>query len=177
MAFLTSTGVSIDPLSLWKSSEQQVAQPFIVVARYYNVMHDDLLLAKCRLDLNIIRASSLDQALQVANGVPDAFVVMMNPGGSVPIGGEPIELTYDERQHNVMSTAILATEAIHDKTQCQVMRLMLVTGDITLRDYWEDPWQHIRVLNISDLREAKMRNLTTLDRSISKHLTAKSQIT
>lgn len=61
---------------------------------------------------------------------PDLMVVMMNPGSSRPMNG--------------IDNNTIATEAVPDNTQSQIMKVMLNTG-----------FNFARVLNLSDLREPK----------------------
>ena len=79
---------------------------------------------------------------------PDLMVVMMNPGSSRPING-------DDDNHN-------PTEAIPDKTQDQIMRVMINAG-----------FQYARVLNLSDLRKPSSSELYAFlqspDSSLIKH--------
>lgn len=69
---------------------------------------------------------------------PDLLVVMMNPGGSKPLDSLWIE-----------PNAEGFTAAQPDRTQYQVMRLLLIAQTLGLN------WQHARVLNLSDLRTPK----------------------
>ncbi len=62
--------------------------------------------------------------------IPDLMVVMMNPGSSRPFDGN--------------ENSFIETEAIPDKTQDQIMKIMNECG-----------FDFARILNLSDLREAK----------------------
>jgi hypothetical protein len=68
---------------------------------------------------------------------PDLLVIMMNPGAS-----RPLDALWDSR-----SAGFTATQP--DRTQYQIMQLLLAAQALGL------PWQHARVLNLSDLRTAK----------------------
>lgn len=63
---------------------------------------------------------------------PDLMVIMMNPGGAAPLNKE------DSLDQEVA--------AVPDKTQYQIMKLMNILG-----------FSYVRVLNLSDLREAKSK--------------------
>ena len=69
---------------------------------------------------------------------PDLLVVMMNPGGS-----RPLSALWDA------DAAQGFTAAVPDRTQYQVMRLLLAAQAKGLS------WQHARILNLSDLRTPK----------------------
>lgn len=71
---------------------------------------------------------------------PDAIMVMMNPGSSEPLEDIGYQKTLSKNQDIAMN--IVSTKP--DTTQYQVMRLMTYLK-----------WQHVRVINLSDLREAK----------------------
>jgi len=61
---------------------------------------------------------------------PDVIAVLMNPGGSTPVNG--------------IDNSNEASEAIPDRTQSQIMKVMLNAG-----------FEYARVLNLSDAREPK----------------------
>lgn len=69
---------------------------------------------------------------------PDLLVVMMNPGGSRPLGA-----MWDEAStHGFVA-------AVPDRTQYQIMRLLVATETMAFA------WRHARILNLSDLRTPK----------------------
>lgn len=72
----------------------------------------------------------------------DAVVVMMNPGSSRPLnrGWESEVRSYPEV--NLQEKVLVLTQP--DNTQYQVMRVAVACG-----------WSHVRVLNLSDLRDPK----------------------
>lgn len=72
--------------------------------------------------------------------LPDAVMIMMNPGSSQPLEG--IEHLKPLTKHAAVPQNLVVTKP--DTTQYQVMRVM---------HYMQ--WQHVRVINLSDLREAK----------------------
>ncbi len=76
----------------------------------------------------------------IASMLPDALMIMMNPGSSTPLDDISAQKTLqqcDEIEQNLVRTK-------PDTTQYQVMRVMHYLG-----------WKHVRVINLSDLREAK----------------------
>lgn len=72
--------------------------------------------------------------------LPDAIMIMMNPGSSQPL--EDIEYQRTLGKQSQIKQNLVATKP--DTTQYQVMRIMSYMS-----------WQHVRVINLSDLREAK----------------------
>jgi hypothetical protein len=90
----------------------------------------------CRSVLEIVRMAHLGPWPTTD---PDAIVVMMNPGGSKPLSSVP-----DLADHTQLSWGrkkLVLTKP--DVTQYQIMRVMYFCS-----------WNYVRVLNLSDLREA-----------------------
>ena len=82
---------------------------------------------KFRNYLNIKKKNSLKQE-------PDLMVIMMNPGASRPLGG--------------IDNNIIESEAIPDRTQDQIMKVMTACK-----------FEYARILNLSDIREPKSNKL------------------
>ncbi len=117
----------------------QLLQQFAVYGRYYEKIISGVP-ERLRDRLEIApRRWSLSQVLEHA---PDLLVVMMNPGAS-----RPLHALWDAASHDGF------TEALPDRTQYQIMRLMLVAR------YAGKNWQHARVLNLSDLRTPQSAEL------------------
>ena len=74
--------------------------------------------------------------------LPDSVVIMMNPGSSRPIeAGDTDSLLNMPLASNFRKPLVLTQP---DNTQYQIMRIMASKG-----------WKHVRVLNISDIRDPK----------------------
>jgi hypothetical protein len=99
----------------------------------------------CRSVLEIV-SKSIDD---VACSIPNAVVVMMNPGSSRPLEGhyKPKRFTPDEIMDGYWEKEIVRTKP--DNAQYQIMRLMLI-----------QEWAHVRVLNLSDLRNGNSSHFT-----------------
>ncbi len=74
--------------------------------------------------------------------LPDAVVIMMNPGSSRPIEEGDTESLLTHPLPGDFQKPLVLTQP--DNTQYQIMRIMVSKG-----------WEHARVLNISDLRDPK----------------------
>ena len=100
--------------------------------------------AKCRSVLEIVDASVPRTDLSAISLLePDAVVVMMNPGSSHPtVAGHQDERIVYPRPGAPCRKPLVPTRP--DNTQYQVMRIAVAQG-----------WSHIRVLNLSDLRDPK----------------------
>lgn len=105
---------------------------FCVLGHFYSLDLPAVEPQKCRSVLEI----TLNTA--ATSPVADAVFVMMNPGSSRPV---------EEKNNLVRSDQVAEMTAelvptVPDTTQYQVMRLM----------HYRD-WQHVRVINLSDLRD------------------------
>jgi hypothetical protein len=130
----------------------EIKKPYEVLGHFYTLQLSSGLAADCRSVLEIRHASSLQQ-------YPDAVFIMMNPGSSQPL----VHRTQVETPESIskMSQTLVPTKP--DTTQYQVMRVMAHRG-LTF----------VRVLNLSDLREAKsplfVKKFTDLSQDRGGHL-------
>ncbi|MEA2068826.1 MAG: DUF1643 domain-containing protein, partial [Verrucomicrobiota bacterium] len=100
--------------------------------------------AKCRSVLEIVDTSiPQGNPSDISEMEPDVVVVMMNPGSSHPkdAGHVDGQIEYPEAGNPTRKELVLTQP---DNTQYQVMRVAVSKG-----------WKHIRVLNLSDLRDPK----------------------
>lgn len=74
--------------------------------------------------------------------LPDAVVIMMNPGSSRPIEEGDTESLLSMPLPDGFKKPLVLTQP--DNTQYQIMRIAVSKG-----------WKHVRVLNISDIRDPK----------------------
>jgi len=95
----------------------------------------------CRSLLEIV--DSTIPIKQLPKLKPDCVVIMMNPGSSHPIDSSynPETILFPE-QPFIENRPLTLTQP--DNTQYQIMRVALIKN-----------WHHIRVLNLSDLRDPK----------------------
>jgi len=119
---------------------------FVVAGCFYDLVQKDRTIP-CRNVLEIYRfdyASKLDHDGSMFYGRPDAIFIMMNPGSSEPRepGYQIPRLSYKNLSEQLLKQRVVTAKP--DTTQYQVMRLMKANG-----------WNHVRVLNLSDIREAK----------------------
>ncbi len=113
---------------------------------FYELELPDGSLHSCRSVLEIINYQKLNDAVAaLAMRQPDTVIIMMNPGSSRPLVDDyqPRRVRYGYDSPEVRELVL----TMPDTTQYQVMRLMHVKG-----------WQHVRVLNLSDLRDTKSAN-------------------
>ncbi|AVO40702.1 DUF1643 domain-containing protein [Simplicispira suum] len=115
----------------------QLRERFLAFAHFYDVhLHGELLPCRSVLEiLSLVQAQGFDGA---GRGLPNAIFVMMNPGSSRPLAiGNAIE---GRSGHS--TCRLVATRP--DTTQYQIMRIMDRMG-----------WNHVRVINLSDIRESR----------------------
>lgn len=117
-------------------SKAQLAQRFRATGRFYQVESKSVPHEpfRCREVLEVFRPGSSELAC-------DAVFVMMNPGGSQPL---------EVREPTSLEEATLVPTK-PDDTQYQLMRLMEAFD-----------WEHVRVLNLSDVRESESTELPEL---------------
>ena len=99
---------------------------------------------KCRSVLEIVDTDIPQEVpADISELQPDAVVVMMNPGSSHPIDIYHMdkEIEYPRSGGSMRKELVLTRP---DNTQYQVMRVAVRQG-----------WKHIRVLNLSDLRDSR----------------------
>lgn len=136
----------------------QLKKQFRVLGHFYNVVVGGQRVF-CRSSLEIVRDALFPNRLDAA---PDAIVVMMNPGSSQPLATVPEEV--DHTAFPFTRKKLVATKP--DTTQYQIMRLMHYCG-----------WDHVRVLNLSDLREASSASFVKQYRSLeAEHKYSKHSI-
>jgi hypothetical protein len=100
--------------------------------------------SRYRSCLEIVRKNHKSVS-NLLKGIPDAIITMMNPGSSRPLNEE-------DKPHVVSSFSkadilLVNGKLIHthpDSTQYQIERLMLRMN-----------WEHVRVINLSDIRQPK----------------------
>lgn len=133
---------------------------FTVYGSYYDIELKNGDKASCRNILEIYRKDNFDPAEDFKKpffSKPDALFIMMNPGSS-----EPRENGYKEPLFKLknLEKDILENRMVFakpDVTQYQVMRVM-----------FEMDWKHVRVLNLSDIRESKSAGFFKKVKNFSK---------
>ncbi len=120
---------------------------FTVYGSYYDLQISGGEKIKCRNILEIFRRSfhvTLSEHLKLSSSRPDSVFVMMNPGSSEPrqFGFREPVISIDASPGNLSSLEMVFAKP--DVTQYQVMRIMA-----------EKKWDHVRIVNLSDIREPK----------------------
>jgi len=131
---------------------KDLKKKFSIYGHFYcNDMGNDGRFA-CRSVLEIVSKNNLICKEDILNALPDAVVIMMNPGSSVPLEVKPCEV-YSAATIKNLTPEYVDTKP--DTTQYQIIRLMLLKE-----------WKHVRVINLSDLRTPKSSELFKVLKSI-----------
>ncbi|MFQ5544272.1 MAG: DUF1643 domain-containing protein [Nitrospiria bacterium] len=114
---------------------------FDILGHFYSVCLKSGERIDCRSVLEIVRKkNSPSERDAILRQFPDAIFIMMNPGSSIPL--EEVNNAIPEEKISLLGTSLVPTRP--DTTQYQVMRMMHFCD-----------WDHVRVLNISDMRDPK----------------------
>lgn len=128
-------------------SKAELDGRYSVYGSFYQLQIDEDITLSCRNRLEIIaNDSTLFTIEDSLKHQPELIAIMMNPGSS-----SPADCLYKERRYTSSQlNKIVANEltlAEPDYTQYQIMRLML-----------EHNIKHVRILNLSDVREPNSQN-------------------
>jgi hypothetical protein len=130
----------------WPNADN-LKQEYLVYGSFYNIVDTDQSITKCRNVLEIYnRSGSFEDTLLAKpySYIPNAIFIMMNPGSSKPEESTLELFNYDVGDMNKMAFKNYLVKAKPDITQYQVMRVMK-----------NNDWNHVRVINLSDIREPK----------------------
>ncbi|MDN4070904.1 DUF1643 domain-containing protein [Paenibacillus vini] len=132
---------------------------YLVKGRFYRIKYQSQNIIRCRSTLEIfVRQNHVQSSFE-----PDAYVIMENPGGSESLevtAGHidgPIYLSTDVNLASQIERTPL-TNAKPDRTQYQIMRLMSNYN-----------WNHVRVLNLSDIRTTSSTDLIETYMELGDH--------
>jgi hypothetical protein len=119
----------------------KLKKTFEVFGHFYSVDLGSGERIDCRSVLEIVSSKDTPAFREcLLDRAADAVFIMMNPGSSLPL--ESVNHLVPEEQVGDLSASLVLTKP--DTTQYQVMRVMHYCG-----------WSHVRVLNLSDLRNPK----------------------
>ncbi len=117
---------------------EDLKQRFDVFGHFYSIEVKPRRVVECRSVLEIVHKNhTSEEASVLSDRRPDAIFIMMNPGSSRPLAKVRNRI-HAHLMHELPISLVLTKP---DTTQYQVMRVMHYLA-----------WQHVRVLNLSDLR-------------------------
>ncbi|WP_409346936.1 DUF1643 domain-containing protein [Paenibacillus sp. MBLB4367] len=128
---------------------------FKCYGHFYKITKDNMVVARCRSQLDIINADKM-KFDHLIDSVPDALSIMMNPGTSRPADSNYIEKEIDLDNFITEEKEIVHT--IPDDTQKRLMRVMQIKK-----------WKHLRVINLSDIRQPESQKLSEELKQYNKH--------
>ena len=120
----------------------ELKKTYDVFGHFYSIAFDSGDRVDCRSVLELVHKQRTPADLTgLSEKRPDAVCIMMNPGSSKPLCEVDNVVTPDAIR-DVAQTSLVPTRP--DITQYQLMRVMHYCG-----------WDHVRILNLSDLRDPK----------------------
>lgn len=123
----------------------ELKKAYDVFGHFYSIVFDSGERVECRSVLELVHKKHTPADLTgFSEKRPDAVCIMMNPGSSRPLC-EVDNLVTPDTIKDVARTSLVPTRP--DITQYQLMRVMHYCG-----------WDHVRILNLSDLRDPKSGN-------------------
>ena len=122
----------------------ELKKKFVCFGHFYELVLMNGARMKCRSVLEIVDAALVPETPSAISLMkPDVVVIMMNPGSSHPKDIYHLDDEFEyPRANGSLRKQLVLTQP--DNTQYQVMRVAVSKG-----------WNHIRVLNLSDLRDPK----------------------
>ncbi|MDB5385338.1 MAG: hypothetical protein JWM11_984 [Planctomycetaceae bacterium] len=127
---------------------RELMQNYDVFGHFYTAEIASGEFVECRSVLELVNKSRTPKNhADLSSRKPDAVFIMMNPGSSQPLA--PVSNHIRAEDIHEMPISLVRTKP--DTTQYQVMRVM-----------HHCQWQHVRVLNLSDLRCSKSPHFVKL---------------
>ncbi len=120
---------------------EELNKHYEVYGHFYQLNLNEEQDYNCRSVLEIVSKAIIPDIESIQKSLPDAVVIMMNPGSSKPKVGDNGSV-YTENSIVGLECDLVDTKP--DNTQYQIMRLMA---------YFD--WRHTRIINLSDLRSPK----------------------
>jgi len=122
-------------------SASELRKIYDVYGHFYSIEYPCGNRVDCRSVLEIItKTSCLEDFNSLSDHKPDCIFIMMNPGSSSP----KVDVDNYIASSKIKNLKVSYVPTKPDTTQYQVMRIMEIKK-----------WDHIRVLNLSDLRNPK----------------------
>ncbi|NOY21949.1 MAG: DUF1643 domain-containing protein [Acidobacteria bacterium] len=123
----------------------KLKQQYHCLGHFYRLLLKDGTIIPCRSVLEILKTDkfTVTPPKEVEKLCSDALVIMMNPGSSRPFLSSHNDALVPAGTIGTIGTPQPLVPTVPDTTQYQIMRLMAVQN-----------WYHIRIVNLSDLRNA-----------------------
>lgn len=137
---------------------KELKKHYDIYGHFYELNLNEEQNRKCRSVLEIVSKAAVPGIKSIEKSFPDAIVIMMNPGSSSPKEGDDgtvfteDTIVSDDFINDIQRNLVKTNP---DPTQYQIMRLM------SHYDY-----DHVRVINLSDLREPDSDEFAKIIRSL-----------
>ena len=119
----------------------ELKKEFEVFGHFYSIKIESVSDIDCRSVLEIVnKESDIENLDSLSLKLPDAVFIMMNPGSSRPLSEVNNIISYKSAEE--LNVSLIPTKP--DTTQFQLLRVMSYCN-----------WNHVRVLNLSDMRDPK----------------------
>ncbi|MCK5311622.1 MAG: DUF1643 domain-containing protein [Desulfobacteraceae bacterium] len=129
----------------------ELKKEYDVFGHFYSISNID-----CRSVLEIVnKENNIKELDSLSLMSPDAIFIMMNPGSSRPLN----EVNNIISINNVEQLEVSLVPTKPDTTQYQLMRVMHYCN-----------WKHVRVLNLSDMRDPKSGRFVERYKAIENYM-------
>lgn len=128
---------------------EKLKQQYFCLGHFYRLVLENGRKFPCRSVLEILKTEKFSTQLKekISDSYSDALIIMMNPGSSRPLSPAHEECRVAAAAIRTIELAQPLVPTVPDTTQYQVMRLMIVQN-----------WDHVRIVNLSDLRNPNSVN-------------------
>lgn len=134
---------------------KELKKDFNCYGHFYTIRFSDQITISCRSVLEIVD-NSINQSIpnNLLHLKPDAICIMMNPGSSYPMTKEINDERNKDSDFGNLKNLVLTRP---DNTQYQIMRIAK-----------ELKWSHIRVINLSDIRNSNSNDFIYQTKQINE---------
>lgn len=138
-----------------KVVREQLRDEYECYAHFYNIID-----IPCRRQLEVIRKSTLPFNNSIVTNIPDATLIMANPGTAKPFDAKKIDVLNQplNSSYPFHKSEFTKVDDEMDQTLWRVKELM------RLKD-----WFHVRVINLSDLRAGNEKKYAVLKKKFHMH--------
>lgn len=133
-----------------------ISDSYSCYGHFYDIYFSGEKISECRSVLEIVRKTTDFTITGLSQSIPDAIAIMMNPGTSVPVSEIPEIINLETFILDFNSKKLVIT--IPDNTQSRIMKIMNCFN-----------WNHVRVINLSDIREKKSGKLGKLIKDFERN--------
>jgi hypothetical protein len=138
-----------------KGGRMAIKDQFHCYGHFYNIFQAGQKVAECRSVLEIVRKTANITIRNASHLIPDAVVIMMNPGTSYSLDTVPERMDLETFEIDFENKRLVTAHP--DATQPRIMKLMNFKN-----------WKHVRILNLTDIREGDSNRLGALMEAVEQ---------